>query len=70
MHFLRKLGEVSEFLETTDCQIGCLADTNFLYGLAYQDDRLFDAANDALDLLAQNEVPLYANVMSRLNSLI
>lgn len=50
MHILRNLAEVSAFLETTDSQIGCLADTNFLYGLAYEDDRLFDAANDALDL--------------------
>jgi hypothetical protein len=66
MLILRNLKEVAEFLETTDCQIGCLADTNFLYGLAYEGDRLFNVANDALDLLAQNEVPLYANVISRI----
>ncbi|MGZ6470888.1 MAG: hypothetical protein ACXWRZ_07000 [Bdellovibrio sp.] len=43
-----------------------MADINFFYGLAYEDDRLFNASNDTLDLLAQNKIPLYANVISRL----
>ena len=41
-------------------------DTGFLYALAYKDDRLFETANDIHDLLVEHEVPIYSNVISRM----
>ncbi len=38
----------------------------FLYGLSYEDDRLFTTANDVHDLLVEAQIPIYANVISRL----
>lgn len=66
MKFLRGVDELTEYLSNSNCQIGCLADTGFLYGLAYEDDRLFNRANDIHDTLADASVPIYANVISRL----
>ncbi|MGK5089650.1 hypothetical protein WDW86_19020 [Bdellovibrionota bacterium FG-2] len=66
MQLLRTPQELSTFLKSTDCKPGCFADTSFLYGVAYQDDRLFDKANDVLDLLSEKSVPIYANVISRM----
>jgi hypothetical protein len=66
MQILRNAHDLSKYLKTNDCRIGCLADTSFLYGLAYDDDRLFTIANDVHDLLATAKVPIYANVISRM----
>jgi hypothetical protein len=66
MEVLRSLDALSSYLKTHELQPGCFADTGFLYGLAYKDDRLFDAANDVFDLLADYRMPVYANVISRL----
>lgn len=44
----------------------CLADTGFLYALAYVDDRLFNPANDLLDTLSDYKAELYVNVVSRM----
>jgi len=66
MQVLRGLDELSNFIATNDCQLGCFADTGFLYGLAYDDDRLFTQANDVHDLLAEASIPIYSNVISRL----
>ena len=66
MKVLRGVDELNQFLATTNCQDGCFADTGFLYGLAYEDDRLFNQANDVHDVLADVAVPIYANVISRL----
>lgn len=43
-----------------------VADTGFLYALAYDDDRLHKTANDCFDVLAEHEIPIYANVISRM----
>ncbi|MBL7557653.1 MAG: hypothetical protein JNM24_17620 [Bdellovibrionaceae bacterium] len=66
MKFLRGVDELKQYLSNSSCQIGCLADTGFLYGLAYEDDRLFNHANDIHDALAEASIPIYANVISRL----
>lgn len=66
MQVIRTAEELSNFLSENDCEIGCLADTNFLFGLSYTDDRLFERANDVHDLLAEYEIPIYANVISRM----
>jgi hypothetical protein len=65
MEFLKSVDELTQFLKRTDCKIGCLADTGFLYGLAYDDDRLFCLANDIHEVLAEAKVPIYTNVISR-----
>jgi predicted nucleic acid-binding protein len=66
MQILRTAQDLSAYLRSTNCKPGCLADTSFLYGLAYRDDRLFEKANDVLDLLSEKSVPIYTNVISRM----
>lgn len=66
MRILRNIDELNQFLAINGCQEGCFADTGFLYGLAYEDDRLFNQANDVHDVLADAGIPIYANVISRL----
>lgn len=62
---LNQLDDLSNYLSTTPV-VGCLADTNFLFGLAYKDDRLFEKANDVHDLLCEYKIPIYINVISRM----
>lgn len=66
MRILRTSDELSEYLNANDCKAGCFADTGFLYGAAFKDDRLFGKASDAVELIAEREIPLYANVISRM----
>ena len=66
MRILRDIKEIISFLSELDSPIGCLADTGFLYAIAYDDDRLFGIANDVFDALAENEIPIFANVISRM----
>jgi predicted nucleic acid-binding protein len=66
MQILRNFKELSTYLNANRCEVGCLADTGFLYGLAYKDDRLFEPANDVHDLLSEKNIPVYANVISRM----
>ncbi len=66
MQVLRTLKDLSNFLDANGPDKGCLADTNFLFGLSYKDDRLFERTNDLHDLLVEYEVPIYANVISRM----
>ncbi len=66
MQVLRGVGDLTHYLASNSCQPGCFADTGFLYGLAYDDDRLFNQANDIHDILADASIPIFANVISRL----
>lgn len=66
MKILRGLDDFQRQFENAGTQAGCLADTGFLYALAYKDDRLFEHANDIHDLLVEYEIPIYSNVISRL----
>ncbi len=64
---LKDAGALAQHLRKQEGEIvGCLADTGFLYALAYEDDRLFEEANDVLEVLSDFHVPIYANVISRL----
>lgn len=58
--------DLNEFLYKTDCHNGCLADTGFLYGVSYDDDRIHIKANQVLDLFSDYKIPLYSNVISRM----
>lgn len=66
MKILRDVSDLDQFLKESRCQVGCLADTGFLYGLAYDDDRLFPHSNDIHEALADATIPIYSNVISRL----
>lgn len=66
MKVLRSLEDLARHFDGLGEQPQCLADTGFLYALAYDDDRLFGQANDLLDLLSDRGASLYANVISRM----
>lgn len=66
MKILKSLGDLSRHLDELGERPKCLADTGFLYALAYDDDRLFNQANDLLDLLSDHDASLYVNVISRM----
>jgi predicted nucleic acid-binding protein len=66
MKILKTFKELSQYFETLDSPLRCLADTGFLYALAYEDDRLFEQANELLDLLSEKNASIYVNVISRL----
>jgi len=65
VQILKNVDELSNFIEATDVK-ACLADTSFLYGTSFDDDRLFQVSNDVLDVLSKSEVGIYANVISRM----
>ncbi|MFN8945124.1 MAG: hypothetical protein ACK5WZ_10940 [Pseudobdellovibrionaceae bacterium] len=65
MKVFRGVAALEKYLTTNRISFGCLADTGFLYALAYKDDRLFDTANDVHDLLVEHKAPIYSNVISR-----
>ncbi|MBY0384553.1 hypothetical protein K2X05_05290 [bacterium] len=66
MKILTSIEELSELLQDLDETPLCLADTGFLYALAYDDDRLFKNATDIFELLSEHKVELYTNVVSRM----
>lgn len=65
MQALKNLSQLDSYLNTHECK-GCLADTNFLYGLAYQDDRLHEVANAVFDQLVDRNIGLFVNVVGRM----
>jgi hypothetical protein len=66
MQVLRTADDLARYLRDKGCKPGCFADTSFLYGIAYDDDRLHGNANVIHDLLSDYSVPIYANVISRM----
>lgn len=66
MKILKSIEDLHQYLKNNDLGPGCFADTGFLYGLTYDDDRLFDSANDVHDLLSRFKISIYTNVISRL----
>ena len=66
MEIIRGTDELRERLAAGRCGPGCLADTGFLYAASYMDDRVHQKAVEAFDLLAEFEVRIYANVISRM----
>lgn len=66
MQIIKGIDSFKKYLKTYTVNHGCLADTGFLYALSYKDDRLFEFANDVHDLLVECEVPIYSNVISRM----
>mgnify|MGYP001212073128 FL=1 len=66
MLVLKTANDLTQYLETYDGNAGCFADTSFLYAVSYQDDRLYNSASQVLDILADHEIPIYSNVISRM----
>jgi predicted nucleic acid-binding protein len=66
MKTLNSREELSGFLQELAEPPLCLADTGFLYALAYDDDRLFKKATDIFELLCEHQIEIYANVVSRM----
>jgi predicted nucleic acid-binding protein len=66
MQVLRSLGDLASYLRNHEGKEGCFADTGFLYAVSYQDDRLHNIASQVLDVLAEYELPVHANVISRM----
>jgi hypothetical protein len=66
MQIIIGIESLKEYLKEHSIETGCLADTGYLYALSYKDDRLFELANDVHDLLVEYDVPIYSNVISRL----
>lgn len=64
MRVLRGLDSLRKFFEIN--RAGVLADTGFLYAAADTDDRLNDQALDVYELLEEFEIPVYVNVISRM----
>lgn len=65
MQILKTVDELKQFFKKVD-RYDCLADTSFLYALSYDDDQYYKRANEILDLFAENEISIYANVISRM----
>ncbi len=66
MQILRGIDQLKEFLSQTDCSDGCLADTGFLYGASYTDDRVYKQALDVFLVLEEQNIPIRTNVVGRM----
>jgi predicted nucleic acid-binding protein len=66
MRVIRDLSDLKLYIEQFGIEPGCFADTGFLYAIAYDDDQFHSRANDVHDLLAENQTPIFANVISRM----
>lgn len=65
MHIIKGATQLKHYLNNNDCS-GCLADTGFLYAASYTDDRVYHQALEAFALLEECDIPIYANVISRM----
>jgi predicted nucleic acid-binding protein len=66
MQIVRDSQQLANFLNQKPNSIGCLADTGLLYAASYVDDRLYDKAIDVFETLANYNLPVYSNVISRM----
>lgn len=66
MIFLKSANDLARYLSGVNNTEGHLADTGFLYALAFDDDRLHTSAHITLEALSEVDIPLYANVVSRM----
>jgi hypothetical protein len=66
MQVLTKADQLAKHLAGHGCEPGCLADTGFLYAASYMDDRVYNLAVEVFEVLAEFDIPIYANVISRM----
>lgn len=53
-------------MDNTDCSIGCLADTGFLYGVSDTQDRVYRPALEVFEIFEEKNIPIYTNVIGRM----
>lgn len=66
MEILRGIAELNKFIKKTDCSIGCLADTGFLYGVSDIDDRFYKQALEVFEVFEEQDIPIHTNVIGRM----
>ncbi len=66
MKILRGIDQLKEFIAQEDCSDGCLADTGFLYGSSYTDDRVYKQALETSIILEENNISIHTNVIGRM----
>jgi hypothetical protein len=66
MQVLRGLDQLKEFMSRVDCSDGCLADTGFLYGMSYKDDRVYPQSLEVSVILEDQNIPIHTNVIGRM----
>lgn len=65
MQVIKTIDELKLFCEHMGKE-ECLADTGFLYAASFDDDRLHAKALLVADILSEHHVPIFANVISRM----
>lgn len=66
MRVFRELEDLSKYVGQFHSSLGCFADSGFLYALSYDDDQYYERALDIYDLISDGNLPIYANVISRM----
>ncbi len=66
MRTLKGVEELKQFLNQVDCSDGCLADTGFLYGMAYKDDRVYPQSLEVSLILEEKNIPIHTNIIGRM----
>ena len=66
MRILRGIDELKTFMQQIDCSDGCLADTGFLYGASYTDDRVYKQSLELFLQLEELNIPIHTNVIGRM----
>lgn len=66
MEILRGIEDLNTFIKKTDCTIGCLADTGFLYGVSDVDDRFYKQALEVFEVLEDQKIAIHTNVIARM----
>lgn len=66
MQVLKGIEQLNDFLNRVDCSEGCLADSSFLYGMAYKDDRVYPQSLDVSLIFEEKNIPIYTNVVGRM----
>jgi len=66
MEILRGIEQLKNFMSRIDCREGCLADTGFLYGASYTEDRLYQQALEVFLILEEAKIPIHINVVGRM----
>jgi hypothetical protein len=66
MQILKGIDQLKNYLSQSDCSDGCLADTGFLYGASYTDDRVYKQALEVFLILEEQNIPIHTNVVGRM----
>ena len=65
MRIIKSIDDLTQFCAHPKHR-SCFADTGFLYAASYDDDRLHSKALSIADVLSEFQMPIFANVVSRM----